>query len=369
MPALARRAGPEAGFRHHAQKGANTMNKVVLGFTRTALVAAAALAAAAGAVQAQDYAGRTIKIVIPYGPGGTYDKYGATFADHLGRFIPGAPNVILQHMPGAGGAKAMNWAFNAMPKDGFNMIVPLDNSVVNQLMRPEKMRYDARKFVWVGASNQTNMVMVVRSDTGVRSWKDMKKTEVIFSTSGKNSTGYIIPRLAAGLLGLKVKMVTGYKGSSRSIMAVEQGETTAASFNWLAWSSKVPQWFKGDKPFARPILQVGIFRDPDLPPDVPMLSDLVSNPMDKAAVKFIAVAGLLGRGLALPPGAPEKAVATLRAAYDKMNADPKFSADLDKRRLRLMASSGARIQAVVEKALEEASPQVVARARQLIFEM
>ncbi len=343
------------------------MKQIGLGLARTALVAAAALAAAAGSAQAQDYAGRTIKIVIPYGPGGTYDKYGATFADNLGKFIPGNPNIILQHMPGAGGAKAMNWAYNAMPKDGFSMIVPLDNSVVNQLMRPKKMRYDARNYSWVGSSNQTNMVMVVRTDTGVKTWKDMKTIQIIASTSGKNSTGYIVPKLAAELLGLKVKIVTGYKGSSRSILAMEQGESNAASFNWLAWSSKVPQWFTGDKRFAKAVLQVGIFRDPDLPADVPMLGDLVSDPMDKAVVKFIAVAGLLGRGLALPPGAPKSAVATLRAAYDKMNADPGFTAALNKRRLRLMASSGAKIQGVVHQALEEASPAVVARARELIF--
>jgi tripartite-type tricarboxylate transporter receptor subunit TctC len=195
----------------------------------------------------------------------------------------------------------------------------------------------------------------------------MKTIQIIASTSGKNSTGYIVPKLAAELLGLKVKIVTGYKGSSRSILAMEQGESNAASFNWLAWSSKVPQWFTGDKPFAKAVLQVGIFRDPDLPADVPMLGDLVTDPMDKAVVKFIAVAGILGRGLALPPDVPKPAVAMLRAAYDKMNADPAFSASLKKRRLRLMKSSGARIQAVVNQALAEASPEVVARASKLIF--
>ena len=343
------------------------MKQVGLDVARTALAAAAVLAVAAGSVQAKDFAGRTIKIVIPYGPGGTYDKYGATFADNLGKHIPGNPNIILQHMPGAGGAKAMNWAYNAMPKDGLGLIVPLDNSVVNQLMRPKKMRYDSSKYTWIGSSNQTNMVMVVRTDTGVKTWKDMRDKEVIIATSGKYSTGYIVPKLAAELLGLKMKIVTGYKGSSRSIMAVEQGEATAASFNWLAWSSKVPQWFEGNKKFAKAVLQVGVFRDPDLPADVPMLSDLVSDPKEKAVVRVIAVAGLLGRGLALPPGVPDSAVATLRAAYDKMNADPGFSAALQKRRLRLMASSGARIQEVVIKAIAEASPEVVAHARKLIF--
>ena len=241
---------------------------------RGVILAAAGLAIAAGGASAQMYDGKTIRIIIPYGPGGTYDKYGQTFSDNLGKHIPGNPTIIVQHMPGAGGSKAMNWFANAAPKDDAHLIVPLDNSVVNQLMRPKKMRYDARNFRWVGSSNQTNMVMVSRTDIGVNSWEDMKKVQMICSTSGKSSTGYIVPKLASSLLGFKIKMVTGYKGSSRSILAVEQGETNCASFNWLAWSSKVPQWFKGDKPFAKAVLQVGIFRDPDLPADVPMLGDL-----------------------------------------------------------------------------------------------
>ena len=331
------------------------------------LAAIAALTVAGTAWAATNFEGKTIKIVIPYGPGGTYDKYGVTFSNYLGKHIPGNPNIILQHMPGAGGVKAMNWAYNVMPKDGLSMIVPLDNAVINQLMRPEKMRFDARRFIWLGSSNQTNIVMVVRTDTGIAKLDDMKAKNVIGSTSGKSSTGYIFPQLLKGLFGYKVKMVTGYKGSSKSILAVERGETQMAAFNWLAWASKVPHWFEGDKPFARPIVQIGVFRDPDLPKSVPMISDLVTDEMDRKAVDFIKVLGLLGRGLALPPGVDPETVKTLRSAFDKMNADPEFAAELKKRRLRLIPSSGARIQEIVKKAIDNASPQVVQHARKLIY--
>lgn len=313
------------------------------------------------------FEGRTIKIIIPYGPGGTYDKYGQTFANHLGDHIPGNPTIIVQHMPGAGGVKAMNWTYNVAPKDGFTMIVPLDNSVVNQLMRPKKMRFDARKFRWLGSTNQTNIVLVVRSDTGIKTWQDMKKIAIIGGTTGPNSTGYIMPELMNGLFKFKIRMVTGYKGSSKTIHSVEQGETFMAAYNWLAWSSKVPHWFKGDKPFARAILQMGVFKDPDLPASVPMVSTLVTNAMDRKAVDFIQVLGLLGRGLALPPGVPEDAVTTLRTAYDKMNADPKFAKSLKKRRLRLIPSTGAQIEKIVANALDSATPEVVAHARKLIY--
>ncbi|MEE2997518.1 MAG: tripartite tricarboxylate transporter substrate-binding protein [Pseudomonadota bacterium] len=314
-----------------------------------------------------DYAGKTIKIVIPYGPGGTYDKYGVTFSNNLGKHIPGNPNIILQHMPGAGGAKAMNWFYNVAPKDGLTLIVPLDNTVLNQLMRPKKMRYQSEKFTWIGSSNQTNVVMVVRSDTGVRKLSDLKTKTIVGSTSGKNSSGYLTPMFIAGTLGLNIKMVTGYKGSSKSIFAIEQGESQMSAFNWLAWASKVPHWFKGEKPFARAIAQIGFFRDPDLSDDVPLVEDLLTNDMDKKAAAMLAVAGLLGRGLALPPGVDKNTVGVLRAAYDKMNADPAFAAELKKRKLRLMPTSGAKIQKIVNGAVKNASPEVVAHARKIIF--
>lgn len=343
----------------------NLMTKpVALGLA--AMIAAGA-AIVPGAADAMDFKGKTIKIVIPYGPGGTYDKYGIAFTNHLGKHIPGNPNLILQHMPGAGGAKAMNWAYNVMPKDGLNMIVPLDNAVLNQLMRADKMRYKSQDFTWLGSSNQTNVVMVARTDSGVTKLDDLKTKKLIVATSGKASTGYMIPGLLNGLFGYKIQIVQGYKGSSGSILAIEQGEGQSSAYNWLAWSSKVPHWFKGDKPFASAIAQVGVFKDPDLPASVPMISDLVTNEMDKKAVDFIKVLGLLGRGLALPPGVDKETVAVLRTAYDKMNADPTFAADLKKAKLRLIPASGADIQETVAKAVDGASPEVVAHARKLIY--
>ncbi len=328
----------------------------------------AAMASLPGAAEAEtNLAGKTLKIVIPYGPGGTYDKYGQSFARNLDRYIPGTPTIIVQHMPGAGGLKAMNWHYNVAPRDGMVMIVPLDNSVVTQLMRPEKVRYDARKMRWLGSSNQTNIVFVVRTDAGINSVQDLAKVKPIGGDSGKAGTGYIMQGLVRGLLGTDYKIVTGYKGSSKTIFAVERGELQMAAYNWLAWSSKVPQWFTGEKPFARPLVQMGVFRDPDLPKSVPMLSDMVTDPAKQKAVNFIKVLGLLGRGLALPPSPPADMLAMLRASYARMNADPAFAEELKKRKLRLIAANGAEIEKIVNEAIDKATPDVVTTARTLIY--
>ena len=147
------------------------------------------------------------------------------------------------------------------------------------------------------------------------------------------------------LLGFKMQYISGYKGSSRSILAIEQGEAQMSSFNWLTWDSKVPHWFKGKRPFARAVLQNGVDKDPALP-DIPMLADLVKE-SQKPLVAFIASMGPIGRGVTMPPGVPKHLIKALRNAYDKMNADPAFEAELKKRRLRLIASSGKKIQSVI----------------------
>lgn len=316
---------------------------------------------------ADHYRNKTVTILIPYGPGGTYDKYGQTFSRHLGKYIPGEPTVIVQHMPGAGGAKAMNYAYNVMPKIGHNMIVPLDNTVINQLLRPEKMRYDSAKFTWLGSSNQTNVILVVSTAKGITSLDEWRKspTGLIGSSSGAASTSTLIPKYLISALKLNGRVVSGYKGSSASILAIEQGEADMSAFNWLAWSSKVPHWFVGEKPFAKPILQVGIWKDPDLP-GVPMLEDIVPAEY-KAGAKFLGTLGPLGRGLALPPGVTKKVVGPLRAAYDKMNADPAFAAELKKRKLRLIPAKGADLQKTVEDAMTATTPDVIAFVRGAIF--
>ena len=166
-------------------------------------------------------------------------------------------------------------------------------------------------------------------------------------------------------LGLKGKVITGYKGSSKSILAIEQGESQMANYNWLAWGSKVPHWFTGDKPFARAVLQLGYFKDPELP-DVPMLKDQV-DPKYKPLVGFVGALGLIGRGLAAPPGTPKGAISVMTAAWDKMVKDTAFLAEAEKRKLRVIAVDGATVQKAVDDAINNANPDTLAMAGKMIY--
>lgn len=319
------------------------------------------------------FATKQITILIGYGFGGTYGKYARTMADHLRNHIPGKPNIVVQSMPGAGGLKATNYAAKVMPNNGNYMLEPPDTLVISQLMRPKKVKYDARKFTWIGSVNTTNTVLVLRKDTGIKKWQDLKTKEVICGGTGPGSTSYMIPMMIKSMLGAKIKIISGYKGSKRTILAMEQGEHHGTGFNFLAWQAIAPHYFakkyngtaKPGKEFAVPLLQIGNEPDPMLP-DVPMINQFLKGINLKIA-NFIATHGIIGRGLAYPPGVPKKLVGPMRENYANMAKDPSFNSDAKKRRLRVIYSSGQNIQNVVNKAFSDANPKVVMAASEMLF--
>jgi tripartite-type tricarboxylate transporter receptor subunit TctC len=337
-------------------------NKVAL---LGATLGAAAMVAGPAQAADFDFKGKQIKLTIGFGFGGTYGKYSRMFAEHLKKHIPGNPNIIVESRPGAGGLLATNYAAKAMPANGLNYLVPPDSSVVVQLMRPKKAKYDMSKFTWIGSANQTNVILVVRSDTGVKKWEDLRNISVPMGSTGLESTSTIMPGLVNRMLGTKMKIVTGYKGSSKTGLSVEQGENRGSAFNWLFWKSKYQRWFEGDKPFARAVLQLGHFKDPELP-NVPMMKEVV-DPKYKPVLQFIGSLGLIGRGVAAPPGTPQGAIDVMRTAWEKMVKDPTFIADAKKRKLRVIAADAATVQKVVNDAIANSDPKTVEWASELAY--
>jgi len=329
-----------------------------------ALIAGALLTGPASADAISDfYKGKTVKIVFGFGVGGTYGKYALILGEFLSRHIPGNPTVVTQSMPGAGGLKAANFAYNVMPKDGTGLYMPVDSLIISQLLRPNKVKFKSDDFTWLGTVVQSNATIVVRSDTGIRSIEDLKTKQVIMASSGKGSQTFLMPQLLNALYGAKFKIVTGYRGAAKMQLSMEQGETQGISLTWLSWKTNRPDWLKPDG-FARAIVQIGYTKEPDL--DAPMFSDVVKSPADKQIVNFMASMSPIGRGLAVPPGVSKDMISALRWAFDKTVSDPGFVAAAKKRSLKVNPLTGERIQAIVRQSLQ-ASPAVIKRAQQLIM--
>lgn len=326
---------------------------------------ASALAAIPGIAFAQSaadfYKGKTVEIYIGYGLGGTYGKSATIMGEHLKPRL-GADAVIVKSMPGAGGLKMTNYYANIAPKDGTAIMLPPDTLAITQMLKPEKAKYNALDFSWLGAAVRSNSVSALRVDSGIKSWKDLKSKEVPFASSGLGSQTYQIPALINGLLGTKIKIVRGYKGSRKMLLAMEQGEAAGINLTWLAFKTNRKAWF--DKGFAIPVIQMGPTPDPELA-NVPNLKDLV-KPEDRPIVSFMSSLISIGRSLTVRKEVPADRKAFLRAAFEDMAKDPKFVADMTKRKLQVTFTSADDIHKVVKESVSM-SPAIIKRTNKILF--
>jgi tripartite-type tricarboxylate transporter receptor subunit TctC len=339
----------------------NIFLSTLLGASALALMSTGAVAA-----PADTFKDKTVTILVGYGAGGTYGRTSLLLGNYMGGSIPGNPNVVVQHMPGAGGIKATNYFYNVAPKNGLNLLMPPEMTIVSQLLRPKKIKYDAKKFTWLGRVFGQNTTLVIRRDSGVTTLKGTMSKQIIVASSGKGSPTYLVPAMLNALLGTKLKIVTGYRGSRKMQLAMEQGEAQGVALGWVAWDSAKADWFKGgDKSYAIALVQSGFGPQKGIE-NVPMVSSFLNNDDDKKVAKMLASAAIIGRGLVLPPGASKDVIAPLRAAFDNVTKRKDFRADALKRGLLVNPLTGAEIQTVVNELLS--MPQsTVARAQKIIF--
>ena len=326
----------------------------------------AALPARADSV-ADFYSSRNVTILVGYGAGGTYGQYAQIMAHYLPNFVPGHPNIIVQYMPGAGGLKASNYAYNVLPKDGSALLEPPDSIIITQLTDPKNAKYKSDGFTWIGNMIESNSVICVRADAGIKNLADAEKKQVIVASTGTGSQTFLIPSVLNGIFETKFKIIMGYKGSRESLHAMEQKEVQGVSLTWLAFITGMPEWYKGGHEDWKgpPIIQVGFAKEKDLP-FVDLARDLAKTKEDRQILDFVATLGPIGRGLAAPPGTPKDRIAALRKAFDAMIEDPTVKADADRRKLRIIPKSGEEVQKIIGDVLTM-SPDVVKRATRLIM--
>jgi tripartite-type tricarboxylate transporter receptor subunit TctC len=337
------------------------LSKRITGAALAAALVLGGTSAATAETAAEFYKDKTVSIVFGFGVGGTYGKYSQILAEYLAPYL-GAQKIITQSMPGAGGLKATNYAYNVASKDGLTLFMPPDTIVISELLRPDTVKYKSTNFTWLGTAVQSNSVIGIRSDAGITKVSDLKNKQVIMGSTGQGSQTFLMPMLVNGVYGSQFKIVSGYQGSQKVQLAIEQGEVQGLSVTWLSWKSSHEDWFRDG--FAKALIQIGVEKEEDLP-DVPMLSELVTGD-DRKIVNFMATMGPIGRGLAVPPGVPQDRIDFLRAAFAKAVADPNFAVNAEKRKLRVKAASGQALQKIVNDSFD-VDEKTLQRARTIIF--
>src|SRR6266480_5911745 len=181
--------------------------------------------------QTNFYEGKTITLIIGAKGAGSLIAATQIVAHHLGKYIPGKPTVIVQEMPGAAHLLATNNVFNVAKPDGLTILASNPNVAIAQLSKVEQVRFDVRKFQWLGSSGADGVMFSIRPDLPYKTADELKKAdrELVAGTTGPGSNAHDFPLLLKEFAGLKLKLVSGYPSNSDVLLAIERKEVDSWS--------------------------------------------------------------------------------------------------------------------------------------------
>ena len=312
----------------------------------------------------QFYTGKTISFVVGAGAGGSYDVYARVLANHMSKYIPGKPPIIVKLAGGVGGGIATAVQVeHSVPKDGTVMGMTQNTNVTSQLTEPSVAgKYDVSKWRWIGnIANLRNMIAVWHT-APAQSLDEAKQKDVIVGATGRNSPTFIVPQALNVLLGTKFKMVLGYNGVADLNLAMERGEIQARGASWISVVAQAPGYITDRK--LKPLAVDGLTRDPLLP-DVPTLVELAPTEEQKAAIRLISGANEFSRAAFLPPGTPEDRVDALRKAFDQTMKDPDFLAEALKVLIPIEPTDGASLDKLA-KQIVASPPSAIKLAKEVL---
>ena len=315
-------------------------------------ILAAAMGFASAPATAQDavasfYRGKTINISVGFTAGGGYDLHARTLGRHLGKHVPGNPNVVVKNVPGAAGLILVNSLYNALPKDGtematFDRALPLE-----PLTNPERARFDALKMNWIGSTDDDNSTCFAWGAARVKSFADLLQHELIVGGTGTGGDAHAYPKLLNAVLGTKFKVVPGYPGSTQVMLAIERGEVEGfCSMGFVTLEFTRPQWLRDHS--INILVQLGVRKNKDHP-EVPLALDLAKPGADKQAIEFLSSPNLFARPFVAPPDVPAERVKALRQAFNDTMADPEYLAETNARKMHVALVKGEEIESVLRR--------------------
>lgn len=313
-------------------------------------VAAMVLTCAASSAVAQDfvqafYRGKTINIIIPYPPGGSYDRYARIAAIYMPKYIPGNPSIIVQNKSNLPGT--MLDFTNNLIDDGTLMGIFPENIAIEQLTGTSPAKWDVRKLAYVGSFANVNQVFFLRKDAPAKTVDDLKTVNVIVGCNTPVDQSYGKSSLLKNMLGYQIKIICGYAGNTAFPVALLRGEIDANFGAWNGWRDRSEV---KDGSF-KPTIQAGLKRHKDLPL-VPLLQDLTTNSDQKKIAEFWSAGSSIGRALVVRKSVPADRVEALRTAFDKAMTDPELLAEAAKTNLEIDPTPGVEVQRVSEAILE-----------------
>lgn len=316
------------------------MREIVVG-SLIALIAPSLATAADGSV-ADFYKGKTVTVLVGSTPGGGYDGDARVVARNISRNIPGNPTVIVQNMPGARGLAAANYLYNIANKDGTFIGLLERVHLIDAYLIPDGIRYDERKFNWIGSIGSEQGVAFSWHTGPFRTVDDIRKAEFIVGGYSNSAT---LPLVYNNTMGTKFKVIKGYSGSETVLLAMEKGEVQGiANYSTSNLLAKHLDWIRNHQ--INVLFQTGTRKVADMP-DVPSALDFALNEEKRQALDLWLAPFEVARPFTMPPGVPGDRLDAMRQAFMLMFQDSSFLADAKKAGVAIDPKDGAYIQQMV----------------------
>jgi tripartite-type tricarboxylate transporter receptor subunit TctC len=301
------------------------------------------------------YRGKTLRMLIGYGPGGGYDIYGRLVAEFLPRHLPGKPTIIAQNMPGAGSFAAASYIQDVAPKDG-TVFGSLAQTLALDSMTNTSAKVDVAKMPYLGRVVTNIDVGAALTKTGIKSFEDVRSKQYNVGASGGGSTTVLFPTALNTYGGAKFKLIRGYSGTINILLAMERGEVDiVGAYGLPGILVSHPGWVHQGE--ATILYQASLKRH-RLLPNVPTIPELAQSDEGREVLRAAASTGDVGRSILTTPGVPPERLAALRSAFQAMLNDPDFLAACERRNLMVDGAAGEEIDQIVRDTLR--LPQAVA---------
>jgi tripartite-type tricarboxylate transporter receptor subunit TctC len=325
--------------------------------------------------QAQDepfYSGKTVRVVVGFTPGGFYDRWARLLSRYMPKYIPGNPNFVVQNMPGASSVIAANYVYNVAKSDGLTLLVPINSLYLDQLVGRSEVRFDVRKFEFIGTQEKAPTMLYFRADSPFKTLADIiqAKEPPKCGSTGTASTGYLLAKIMDEAFKAKLNTVTGYPGGAEIDVAVERGEIVCRGMDIPPHFGREPfdTWHKNG--FDRHILQGGTKRDARMP-DTPTLFELMDQHKSPEVVrrltKIVLSSGEFGRPMVAGPGTPPDRIKILRAAYARGMGDPGLIEEAKKAKMDMEHTPGEDLQKLMREVMDQPR-DVIERVKKVLSE-
>ena len=338
------------------------MSRQAFRFALLAALSALVVGLAPALAQAPVFAGKTVNLIIGFGPGGGYDLWARTLARHLGKHLPGNPVVTPQNMEGAGSYRAANYIYTVAPKDGTAIALIARDAPLGPLTGAPGAQFDATKLSWLGTPAIETNVCIAYNTTPVKSARDLLDKQLVVGDTGPGTGTRSYPKALGDILGMKFKIVGVYPSSADVFLAMERGEVGGICESLDSIKVRRPDWIPAKT--VSVLFQGGTKPDPELK-DTPFVVDLARGDADKQAIEFLYAGQGIGRPFVAPPNLPADRLKVLREAFMASMKDPEFIAEAEQRKLTLEPESGEELEALIRKTYATPKP-IIERIGKLI---